>query len=94
MHYPHSPHRTDYFTCYRQGPWKVIYHYFPSSVSGNSHYQLFHLADDPFEQQDLALSQPDDLRRMMQALTTALEQHDAVYAVDKDGVTPARPRMP
>src|SRR5204863_5081211 len=33
MHYPHSPHRTDYFTVYRDGPWKVIYHYFPTSVS-------------------------------------------------------------
>jgi arylsulfatase A-like enzyme len=30
MHYPHAPHRSDYFTCYRQGNWKVIYHYFPS----------------------------------------------------------------
>ena len=49
MHYPHSPHRSDYFTCYRQGDWKVIYHYFPSEASENSHYQLYNLAEDPFE---------------------------------------------
>ena len=91
MHYPHAPHRTDYFTCYRQGAWKVIYHYFPSPVSGNSHYQLFRLADDPFEQQDLAAARPQELRRMMQGLIAGLEQCDAVYPVDKDGVTPRNP---
>ena len=63
-----APHRSDYFTCYRDGDWKVIYHYFPSEASENSHYQLFNLADDPFEQTNLAASQPDELRRMMQGL--------------------------
>ena len=94
MHYPHSPHRTDYFTCYREGPWKVIYHYFPSAVSGNSHYQLFNLADDPFEQQDLAGAQPEQLRRMMQGLAASLERHHAVYPVEKNGVTPLKPKVP
>jgi arylsulfatase A-like enzyme len=94
MHYPHSPHRTDYFTCYREGPWKVIYHYFPSDVSDNSHYQLFNLSEDPFEQQDLATSQPQKLRRMMQGLIAALEQQHAVYPVSKDGVTPLKPELP
>ena len=45
MHYPHSPHRSDYFTCIADGDWKVIYHYFPSEVSEDSHYQLFNLAE-------------------------------------------------
>ncbi len=94
MHYPHSPHRTDYFTCYREGPWKVIYHYFPSEVSGNSHYQLFHLSEDPFEQQDLSASRPQELRRMMQGLIAALEKQKAVYPVDKDGTTPLKPKLP
>jgi arylsulfatase A-like enzyme len=93
MHYPHAPHRTDYFTCYRQGPWKVIYHYFPSKVSGDSHYQLFNLSEDPFEQQDLAASRPEELRRMMQGLIAALEKHHAVYPVDKDGATPLKPEL-
>lgn len=93
MHYPHAPHRSDYFTVYRAGPWKVVYHYFPTAVSGGSHYQLFNLADDPFEQRDLAPSQPGDLRRMMQAMVAALESHAAVYPVAKDG-TAARPVVP
>jgi arylsulfatase A-like enzyme len=94
MHYPHAPHRTDYFTCYREGGWKVIYHYFPTNVSGNSHYQLFHLAQDPFEQHDLAASEPKQLRRMMQALIAALEKQNAVYPLDREGGLPLKPILP
>ena len=94
MHYPHSPHRSDYFTVYREGPWKVIYHYLPSKVSEDSHYQLYNLADDPFEQKNLAASRPDDLRRMMQSLIAGLEKQNAVYPVDKDGTTPLKPKLP
>ncbi len=94
MHYPHSPHRSNYFTVYRAGAWKVIYHYFPSEASENSHYQLFHLDDDPFEQKNLATSRPIELRRMMRGLIAALEKHGAAYPVGEDGMTPLRPRMP
>ena len=95
MHYPHAPHRSDYFTCYRDGPWKVIYHYFPSKASEGSHYQLYNLAEDPFESQNLAASKPDQLRRMMQGLIASLEKHDAVYPVDgEQGTTPLKPKLP
>jgi arylsulfatase A-like enzyme len=95
MNYPHAPHRSDYFTCYRNGDWKVIYHYYPSEASENSHYQLFNLADDPFEQKNVAATNPDQLRKMMQGLIAGLEQHDAQYPVDKaDGVTPLKPQLP
>jgi arylsulfatase A-like enzyme len=94
MHYPHSPHRTEYFTTYRHGDWKVIYHYFPTAVSNNSHYQLFNLADDPFEQRDLAKEKPDVLRRLMQELIAGLENQKAVYPVEPDGRTPAKPKLP
>jgi arylsulfatase A-like enzyme len=93
MHYPHAPHRTDYWTSYRDGAWKVIYHYIPSAVSGNSPYQLFNLADDPFEQNDLASSRPAELKRMMQALIAELERHKAVYPVSSDK-TPLKPKLP
>ena len=94
MHYPHSPHRSTYFTCYRRGDWKVIYHYFPSEASENSHYQLYNLAEDPFESNNLATSRPDQLRLMIQGLAAALEQHNAVYPVDKeDGSTPLKPKL-
>jgi arylsulfatase A-like enzyme len=94
MHYPHAPHRSDYFTVYRDGPWKVIYHYLPTASSENSHYQLFHLRDDPFEQTNLATSRPDVLRRTMSGLIAALDRHQAVYPVDKDGTTRLKPKLP
>ena len=94
MHYPHAPHRTDYFTTYRNGGWKVIYHYFPSDVSEGSHYQLFHLTEDPFEQKNLANGRPDELRRMMQGLIAGLERQEAVYPVGEDGKTPVKPKLP
>ncbi|MBI2479043.1 MAG: sulfatase [Planctomycetia bacterium] len=95
MHYPHSPHRSDYFTVYRDGDWKVIYHYFPSAASEGSHYQLYNLKADPFESNNLAPSKPDQLRRMMQGLIAELEKHNALPPVDKeDGTTPLKPQLP
>jgi arylsulfatase A-like enzyme len=95
MHYPHAPHRSNYFTCYRCGDWKVIYHYYPSEASEGSHYQLYNLHDDPFEQDNLAGSEPDQLKVMMQGLAAALEQHEALYPVDEaDGTTPLKPEQP
>jgi arylsulfatase A-like enzyme len=94
MHYPHAPHRTDYFTVWRDGDWKVIYHYFPTAVSGGSHYQLFNIAKDPFEQEDLSTQETAQLRRMMEGLITALEQHHAAYPVEKEGRKPIRPKAP
>lgn len=93
MHYPHSPHRSEYFTSYRDGEWKVIYHYFPSPASEGSHYQLYHLGDDPFEQDNLASTHPDELRRMMAKLIASLEEHEAVYPVTDNGA-PVRPTLP
>ncbi|MCA9120205.1 MAG: sulfatase [Planctomycetaceae bacterium] len=95
MHYPHSPHRSNYFTVYRDGDWKVIYHYFPSEASEGSHYQLYNLKDDPFESNNLASANPDQLRRMMQDLISELERHDAQQPVDKEnGSTPLAPKLP
>jgi arylsulfatase A-like enzyme len=94
MHYPHAPHRSDYWTSYRDGPWKVIYHYVPSAASDNSHYQLFNLAADPFEQHELTASRPDELRRMMSELIAALETHHAVYPLDDDHTNPRIPKLP
>lgn len=95
MHYPHAPHRTNYFTTFRDGAWKVIYHYFPTeAVSGGSHYQLFNLQNDPFEQNDLAKTHPVELKKMMQGLIAGLEAQNAVYPGEKGTQTPARPKMP
>ena len=82
-------------TCYRRGNWKVIYHYFPSQASEDSNFQLYNLADDPFESKNLATIKPDRLYVMMQGLIASLEQHNALYPVDKkDGTTPLKPKLP
>lgn len=94
MHYPHSPHRSNYFTVYRHGPWKAIYHYFPSAASEGSHYQLYHLGDDPFESRNLAATEPERLGTMIGELIAALERHGALYPVAEDGVTPLEPQRP
>jgi hypothetical protein len=94
MHYPHAPHRSNYFTSYRQGDWKVIYHYFPSEASETSHYQLFHLGKDPFEQTNLAVAEPGELKRMMTELATALESQGAHYPLDQAGGKPVKPIVP
>ena len=95
MHYPHSPHRSDYWTSYRNGDWKVIYHYYPSKDSEDSLYQLYNLADDPFESTNLADSKPDQLRTSMKGLIAGLKNYQAQYPVDKaDGTTPVMPTLP
>lgn len=92
MHYPHGPHRSNYFTTWRDGDWKVIYHNFPDEApkggklqSGGARYELFNLADDPFESTNLAESKAKILGRMMRGLASQLANHQAVYPVDKEG---------
>ncbi len=94
MHYPHAPHRSDYFTSYRDGDWKVIYHYFPTQASEGSHTQLYNLAEDPFESTNLATSQPEKLAGMVRDLAASLELHGALYPVSKQDGTPIRPKLP
>ncbi|MFT5467940.1 MAG: arylsulfatase A-like enzyme [Verrucomicrobiales bacterium] len=93
MHYPHAPHRSTYFTAWRDGIWKVIYHYVPSDDSEDERYQLFNLEEDPFESTNLAKSNPEVLSRMMKGLIGQMEAHDAVYPVGEDG-KPLKPIVP
>lgn len=100
MHYPHGPHRSNYFTSWRDGDWKVVYHTLPEvpTTGGHiqfdeGHYQLFNLADDPFESSNLAESQPQELKRMVAGLIAQLERHQAVYPHDKQGQS-LKPQLP
>ncbi len=93
MHYPHAPHRSDYFTVYREVDWKVIYHYIPTEVSNGSHYQLFNLRKDPFEQIDLSAQEPQELHRMMERLAASLKEQNAVYPRNNNGET-LHPKVP
>lgn len=95
MHYPHAPHRSKYFTSYRNDEWKVVYHYFPSKESEGGHYQLYHLMTDPFEQKNLADTKPAVLKKMMAKLAAELEAHEAVYPVSQpNGDEAVKPVLP
>ena len=72
----------------------MIYHYFPSQVSEGSHYQLFNLKADPFEQKNLAATEPAVLKRLMQGLASGLEKQRAVYPVDKETKLAQKPKVP
>ncbi len=91
LHYPHAPHRSNYFTTWRDGHWKVIYHALPNvpthdgSLQHTGHYQLFHLANDPYEANDLASAEPERLRVMMEGLLAALEQYDSLHPISDSG---------
>lgn len=96
-HFPHSPHRSHYFTSYRQGDWKVIYHYLPISEElkqkklkkhqGDStvRYELFDLKKDPYEATDLSEKNPKELKRMLSLMGQQLEEYEALYPVDANG---------
>ncbi len=101
MHYPHGPHRSNYFTSWRDGDWKVVYHYLPDVPthggfiqSGGARYQLFNLAEDPYEQNDLAASRSEELRRLMEGLVAQAGVYGARYPVAEDGVTRLKPELP
>ena len=92
MHYPHGRHRSNYFTVWRDGDWKVIYHAIPEEPTTGGHiqftggnYELFNLKSDPFESSNVASEKPDVLRRMMNGMITALQEHQAVFPIDKSG---------
>jgi arylsulfatase A-like enzyme len=66
IHYPHN-HRSDFFSLIRQGDMKLIYNY-----QSNTH-QLYDLAADPTESNDLAAAQPETVMRMARALAQKLD---------------------
>jgi arylsulfatase A-like enzyme len=81
MHYPHGAHRSNYFTVWRDGDWKVIHHALPEIPTHGGFlqheggpFQLFNLKDDPFEQKDLAKEQPDELKRLVAGMRAELDQ--------------------
>ncbi len=92
MHFPHS-HRSSYFTSFRDGNWKLIYHYLPEKNPAKVRYELFNLAADPYEKQNLAATELAVLKRMTAAMVAALDAEEALYPVAADG-TELRPLEP
>lgn len=87
MHYPHAPHRSSHFTVYREGNWKLIYHYFPEREAGHAPLQLFDLSHDPYEQVDLASSERESERidGLLERLRAKLIDQRALMPLDGEG---------
>lgn len=100
MHYPHGPHRSNYFTVWRDGDWKVIYHTLPGVKTrgnrvqfGGGNYELYHLGRDPFEERNMAAVKSDLLKKMMHDMVGALGERGALYPVDAEG-RELKPQVP
>jgi arylsulfatase A-like enzyme len=84
MHFPHD-HRSKYFTSYRNGNWKIIYHYFPALNPANTRFELFNLSTDPYETTNLAIKMPQKLKQLFNLMRTQLEKEGALYPIDENG---------
>ncbi|GAB5559834.1 MAG: sulfatase [Synoicihabitans sp.] len=83
-HFPHE-HRNSYFTSYRAGNWKLIYHYLPESGEDADRYELYNLRKDPSESENQAKAEPERLARMTRVMTRQLDAMNAQFPV-VDGV--------
>ena len=90
MHYPHD-HRSSYWSSLRLGDWKIICRYRPEKSEPVA--ELYHLAKDPFESENLAGEKPEELRRMTKELADALAGVGASGPVKEDG-TVLKPALP
>lgn len=79
MHFPHA-HRSSYYTVYRKGDWKLIYHY---NEPLTQRFELFNLQADPAETTNLSDQKPEQLQRLFTKMTAALEDADAQYPVSE-----------
>ncbi|MFG0336043.1 MAG: sulfatase [Maioricimonas sp. JB049] len=93
MHFPHA-HRSSYFTVFRKGDWKLVYHYRPEKDAAWGRYELFDLSEDRDESHNLAAERPDRLREMMTSMTVSLEEAGAQYPLANDRMSRLVPEMP
>jgi arylsulfatase A-like enzyme len=96
MHFPHD-HRHSYFTSYRLDDWKVIYHYKPEGNNNKNkkikRYQLYNLAQDPTESNNLAPLRQKKLKEIMTSMIDQLKEQNAQYPIDKQGIA-LKPILP
>lgn len=94
-HFPHE-HRSDYYTGFRNGDWKLIYHYLlkkgGKGAKQKPRYELFNLRTDPFEMKNLAEENPAELQRLFTEMMTLLKEQSALFpVVDGKEVLPLAP---
>ena len=75
-HFPHGNHRTNYFTSLVKADWKIIYHY---QIEDQPRYELFNLKDDPFETNNVADKNREQLKIMMKVLSDDMKSKKALY---------------
>jgi arylsulfatase A-like enzyme len=90
MHFPHE-HRSSHFTVFRRGEWKLVYHW---RRPAPERYQLFQLARDPSESDNLAAKEPEQLQAMAFALLQALSESGAQPPLADDQTTPLKLLLP
>ena len=83
MHYPNQ-HRSSYYTAYITEDWKLIYHYNPKTPESPS-YELYDLENDPFENNNVAKSNPEKLKNLVKTMSQQLVAEHALYPIDQQG---------
>ena len=92
MHFPHQ-HRSSYFTSYHKGSWKLILHYRPTQKDSWDRLELYDLANDRSESENLAKKDPQKLKEMFTAMSAALERAGAQFPLADDKQTPLEPAL-
>ncbi|MEM9159087.1 MAG: sulfatase [Verrucomicrobiota bacterium] len=76
MHFPHE-HRSSYYTVYRKGEWKLIYHYRHQKKDTWDPVELYDLSKDPYETANLAARNPRKKESMIKNMRAALKKTNA-----------------
>uniref|UniRef100_UPI003566804E sulfatase-like hydrolase/transferase n=1 Tax=Pontiella sp. TaxID=2837462 RepID=UPI003566804E len=88
-HMPHE-HRSNYFTCFRDGDWKIVYRYHIDDIAAegvtnedypdfSTPFELYNLAADPYETSNLVASMPEKTVQMARAMARELDHSWGIY---------------
>ena len=69
---PYQLHDIDYMSSLRKGDWKIVYRHREQTL------ELYNIAEDITERNDLSRSNPEKLQEMAAALTAKLEGYEAL----------------
>ena len=87
VHFPHD-HRSGYFSNFHEGDWKLIQNYPPDT------FELYHLADDISESNNLAAAEPERVMRMSRKISRALAAAGAQWPRFSSNLAEDPLRMP
>jgi len=85
-HFPHR-HRNTLFSTYRTEDWKIVYSY------ASAQWELYNLADDPFERSNVVKDYPDRARSLARQMVEKLDAQDAMYPVTVRDEQPVKPEI-